>query len=134
MAIDSESAFDATQEAFERAFVRWRRLRNKPWAAGWVMTTATNLCRRDAKRSDRETLHEMAESSTANSPGGQRLDVLNALKRLPFRQRQATVLYYWGDFSTAAIATLMKVSEGAVRAHLTHARKTLRGHLKVSDV
>jgi DNA-directed RNA polymerase specialized sigma24 family protein len=42
---DKDSALDATQEAFSRAFARWARLSREPWAGGWVMTTALNLCR-----------------------------------------------------------------------------------------
>ena len=60
-----------------------------------------------------------------------RLDVVAALGRLPFRQRQAVVLFYWNDLPTAAIAELMEISESAVRAHLTHARGALRKTLEV---
>ena len=42
---DKDAALDATQEAFSRAFARWARLSREPWAGGWVMTTALNLCR-----------------------------------------------------------------------------------------
>lgn len=63
-----------------------------------------------------------------------RLDVVAALGRLPFRQRQAVVLFYWSDLPTAAIAELMEISESAVRAHLTHARNSLRKTLEVNHV
>src|SRR5918994_7541042 len=39
-------ALDCTQEAFSRAFARWRRLSKHEWAGGWVMTTALNLAKR----------------------------------------------------------------------------------------
>lgn len=61
-----------------------------------------------------------------------RLDVVAALGGLPFRQRQAVVLFYWSDLPTAAIAELMEISESAVRAHLTHARNALRKTLEVN--
>jgi RNA polymerase sigma-70 factor (ECF subfamily) len=45
-----ETAEDATQEAFARAFERWARLRGEPWVVGWIVTTALNILRRTARR------------------------------------------------------------------------------------
>ena len=73
-------------------------------------------------------------SSGTVGEGADRVDVLAALRSLPFRQRQATILYYWGDLPVAAIAELMGLTEGAVRAHLAHARRALRPDLEVLDV
>ena len=50
LAGDAAIAEDATQEAFVRALERWDRLRDQPWAAGWVTTTAVNLARRMLRR------------------------------------------------------------------------------------
>jgi DNA-directed RNA polymerase specialized sigma24 family protein len=47
---DAATAEDATQEAFVRALERWDRLRDQPWAAGWVTTTAVNMARRMLRR------------------------------------------------------------------------------------
>jgi RNA polymerase sigma-70 factor, ECF subfamily len=131
---DPEVASDATQEAFKRAFVRWRRLSKEPWAGGWVMTTALNLCRMEFRyRARSRNRLALGNSVDTREPTGDRVDVLKALATLPFRQRQAAILYYWGDLSTSVVAELMGLSEGAVRAHLTHARKALRKTLEVID-
>jgi RNA polymerase sigma-70 factor, ECF subfamily len=129
-----EVALDATQEAFTRAYVHWRRLRRQPWAGGWVMTTALNVCRRRA----RDPLpvgarHEKAASAAA-TPGPDRIDIQRALQSLPARQRQAAILHYLGDLPIVSVAELMQISEGAVKAHLFEARKSLRRALDVSDV
>jgi RNA polymerase sigma-70 factor, ECF subfamily len=127
-------AEDATQEAFERAYARWNRLRKKEWRGGWVMTTAMNLAKRRLKRAGVEQ-RETAETVTLPAgEGAERIDVVSAIRALPFRQRQATILYYWADLPVAAIAELMGLSEGAVRAHLAHARRALRPDLEVLDV
>src|SRR5437763_1507062 len=47
---DRGRAEDATQEAFARALERWTRLRERPWAGGWVMSTALNVVRRALRR------------------------------------------------------------------------------------
>lgn len=128
---DAEVARDATQEAFGRAFSRWARLSRHPWAGGWVTTTALNLCRKELRRRARD-LPDLTVDVSRDRDVPQELDVVAALGRLPFRQRQAVVLFYWSDLPAAAVADLMSISEGAVRAHLTHARAALRKTLEVN--
>jgi RNA polymerase sigma factor (sigma-70 family) len=124
-------AADATQEAFGRAYARWARLSKHPWAGGWVTTTALNLCRKELRRRGRPAPRLSSEAAVGRDVP-QELDVVAALARLPFRQREAAVLFYWNDLPTAAIADLMEISESAVRAHLTHARAALRKTLEVN--
>jgi len=50
MCRDRQLAEDATQEAFARALERWDRLGQQEWAAGWVVTTALNVARRNLRR------------------------------------------------------------------------------------
>jgi RNA polymerase sigma-70 factor (ECF subfamily) len=121
-----ETAQDVTQEAFARAYSRWNRLRRQPWVGGWVMTTALNLCKRHHTQASRTAAlvpHEDAEDRLSNDI---RLDLATALRRLPHRQRTATVLFYLGDLPVPQIAQLMQISEGTVKAHLAQARSALR--------
>ena len=124
-------ALDATQEAFTRAFVRWRRLRRHAWAGGWVMTTALNLCRRRAR--DPAPVAQPVETGAAGRDPGDRVDLQRALATLPPRQRQAAILHYLGDLPLAAVAELMQISDGAVKSHLHAARGALRRMLEVTD-
>lgn len=126
-----EVALDATQEAFTRAFVRWRRLRRHDWAGGWVMTTALNLCRRRGRAPIPVGRAEPA--TTAPDPTGERVDLQRALATLPARQRQAAILHYLGDLPVSAVAELMQISESAVKSHLHSARGALRRNLEVTD-
>lgn len=127
---DPETAREATQEAFARALTHWRRIGDQQWATGWVITTAINHSRRIARRSHRPLPQE--NSSVETSPSG-RIELVEALRSLPVRRRTAVVLFYIGDHSVADVAHVMGLSEGAVRAHLTLARKDLRTHLKEHD-
>jgi RNA polymerase sigma-70 factor (ECF subfamily) len=129
----SDIADDATQEAFEKAYTRWSRLQKHEWTGGWVTTTALNVAKRRLKRAGVEQRSADAEIGSVGE-GAERVDVATALRALPFRQRQATILYYWADLPVAAIAELMGLTEGAVRAHLAHARRALRPDLEVLDV
>ena len=130
---DPDAAFDATQEAFKRAYARWWRLSRHEWAGGWVMTTALNVSKRAGKRSARELATDAPERPYP-APTSHRTDVAAALRDLPARQRVATVLYYLGDLPIPAVASVMGISEGTVKAHLAHARKKLRDALEVVDV
>ena len=118
-----EVAEDAVQEAFERAFVRWRRLSRHDWAGGWVMTTALNASRKVLRRRSDLPL-ENGERTTA--PVATNADLTAALRALPLRQRQAVLLFYLGDLHPHAIAEAMGISEGTVKAHLAQARSKLR--------
>lgn len=126
-----EAAQDVTQEAFARAYARWRRLRDQPWAGGWVMTTALNLCKKHARSSEVAVPTPDQHVTPAHDA---RLDLAGKLRQLPLRQRTAVVLFYLGDLPVAQIAHLMKISEGTVKAHLAQAREALRKSLEVADV
>lgn len=118
---DPEVALDCTQEAFGRAYARWRRLSKHGWAGGWVMTTALNLVRRSLRR--RPDAQETAAPEQRNPD--LRIDVVVALRSLPLRQRQAVVLHYLADLPVTAVAELMNASEGSVKTHLSRARQRL---------
>ena len=124
---EEQSALDATQEAFARAFARWKRLQSEEWRGGWVMTTALNICKKKPLRT----------AENAFTPRGgdpyERVDVSLALQQLSERQRTAAVLFYVGDLPLDAVARLMDLSEGAVKSHLNRARQSMRNYLEVDD-
>jgi RNA polymerase sigma-70 factor (ECF subfamily) len=123
---DSEEARDATQEAFRRAFVRWRRLSRHDWAGGWVMTTALNVGRRMRRNDAREKSTDIPDYPVPALALEDHVDLLDAVRTLPFRQRQAIVLFYLADLPLPVIADFMRISQGAVKAHLAQARTSLR--------
>jgi RNA polymerase sigma factor (sigma-70 family) len=57
-------------------------------------------------------------------------EVVSALRRLPFRQRQALVLRYWLDLREVDVADAMGITPGAVKAHTFRALQTLERHLE----
>jgi RNA polymerase sigma-70 factor, ECF subfamily len=124
---DADVAFESTQEAFARAYARWRRVDSMEMPQAWVMTTAFNLCRRQLKAKARSP--HVSPSSTR--PDTDRIELLEVLRNLPDRQRQAILLHYFADLPIAAVATAMNVSEGAVKSHLFKARSSLRTMLGV---
>lgn len=123
----AEIASEATQEAFVRAFARWRRLRRHHWATGWVMTTAMNVARKLLKeRSRNGSSSEREEAHPAHDRVIERVDLVAMLSTLPPRQKQAVVLHYIGGHQLTEVAELMNLSVGGVKSHLFKARAALR--------
>ncbi|HEY1321397.1 MAG TPA: sigma-70 family RNA polymerase sigma factor, partial [Streptosporangiaceae bacterium] len=60
----------------------------------------------------------------------ERSAVINALRTLPPRQREALVLKYYADLSEAQIASAMGISRGAVKSHTARAMTSLRAVLE----
>ena len=59
-----------------------------------------------------------------------RAAVIDALGRLPARQREALVLRYYADLSEAEIANAMGISRGAVKSHTARGMTALRNVLE----
>lgn len=129
----SDVAAEATQEAFVRAFARWRRLSKAPWALGWVMTTSLNVARRLGTQHPQEHGPERDASRESDARWVERLDLVERLALLPPRQRQAVVLHYLGGFGVAEIAQLMNLSIGGVKSNLFKGRAALRRSREARD-
>lgn len=119
-------ATEATQEAFVRAFSRWRRLRQEDWALGWVMTTALNVARKLHRERFHVALRPTLAPQDPSAGVADRVDLVRKLASLPPRQRQAVVLHYIGGLQLNEVAHLMNLSIGGVKSHLFKARAALR--------
>lgn len=131
---DYDLATDAAQEAFSKALLKWKRLQKQGWAFGWVFTTACNITRTHFTRLGRarekeEQRRDQLVPSTVSDLVDTRVDLVNALRTMPPKRRQAIVLHYIADYPVAVVADLMSVSEGAVKAHLHLGRQELRRRL-----
>ena len=60
---------------------------------------------------------------------GRRTAVLDALRRLPDRQREVLALRYYLDLSEAEIADALGIARGSVKAHASRGAATLRSLL-----
>jgi len=125
---DREEARDIAQEALSRTYARWPRVRDR--APGWVAKVATNLAldhlrrRRPEPVGDHEGLGEQDSSSGASSasadlgaPVVTRIELVDALRGLPRRQRDVVVLRYVADLAEADVAQALGCSKGTVKSH-----------------
>lgn len=129
---DAQVAEDAVQDAFERAFVRWRRIARYDDPPSWVRHVALNRLRDHFRREEhrRKAVDRLASQTAVTVPAPEPPgDVGPLLASLPTQQRVAAALFYVDDLSVAEIASSMRLSEGAVKYHLHAARRALAGRV-----
>ena len=133
---DPATAEDLVQEAFAR--LHGRALADPDRALAYLRATILNLSRSRLRRLRTARKHDRPDDRTARSPEDDvllRADqraVLDALRRLSPRQRQALVLRYWDDLNEAQVAAAMGVSAGAVKSHTSRGLAALRTLLEES--
>jgi RNA polymerase sigma-70 factor (ECF subfamily) len=129
------AAEDAVQEALIRAWERSDKGEEVDSLEGWVTTVALNLARSGLRRlrSERRARARLRRPATGEPPTADRIDIDRALVALPRRQREAAVLRYYLQLSTADAAKVMGISEGTVKSNLARARASLSERLGVID-
>jgi RNA polymerase sigma-70 factor, ECF subfamily len=127
---DPERAADLTQETFAQVWDDLDQYRGTASLRTWVHRIAYHTY----LRAERTRRAEAApRQGPADVPGPDisqaaltRLQVREALGRLPERQQHAVVLHYWQGLSVAEIARVEDVPIGTVLSRLHTARARLR--------
>ncbi|MER7751478.1 SigE family RNA polymerase sigma factor [Kitasatospora sp. NPDC097643] len=133
LAGDRHSAEDLVQQALERAYVAWGRVRAADDPYAYVRRILINEhARRFRRRPAEQLVTAVPESAGPDGVDGYaRLDeravLLAALGALPPRQRQAVVLRYWEDLSESQAAAAMGCSVGTVKSQASKGLAKLRG-------
>jgi RNA polymerase sigma-70 factor (sigma-E family) len=138
---DRQLAEDLVAEAFTRAWMSWRTVREHPVPRAWVVRTALNANVSWWRRRHREvsvedpTLLVRLEADQPDPSAGLDLDeaLVAALRALPLRQREVLTLRVFFDLDTDATARLLGISGGTVGAHLHRALVTLRARTPSFD-
>ena len=140
---EAESAEDASQETFLRAYQHLHRYDRKRPFATWLLSIAAHYCI-DRLRRRKFAMFSMDEEDDENAPfeipdvdapnpemesvRKEERDHLQALlQRLDATDRAAIVMRYWYDFSEAEIAESLRLTVSAVKSRLHRARRTLAG-------
>jgi RNA polymerase sigma-70 factor (ECF subfamily) len=125
-------AEDAVQEALARAWERSARGLEIGSLPAWVTTVALNLSRSRYRRMRIESraidVLSRAEPERAGDPDD-RVVIAQALRSLPRRQREVTVLRYYLGLDVAEIADALGVSDGTVKTSLHRARAAMAARL-----
>ena len=127
---DRYLAEDIAHDAFLRAAGRFKHLREQQAFASYLRKTVLNMCTARSRWAKRQqTLIELERKPVGISPdttADDRDELWPSIKGLPYRQRAALVLRYWGDMSEDQIAHELHTSRRAVNALLSRAMEALR--------
>ena len=123
---DPTAAEDVAAEALTRTYVHWSRVRGFDHRGAWVARVATNLAIKAARRRPAAREAVTADPSDATTL---RLALVDALARLPRRQREAVSLRYLADLTIDDVALTLGVSAGTVKQSVHRALRTLRDQL-----
>src|SRR5665213_4019708 len=123
--VDDARAKDAAQIAFERAYSRWPRVRLLEWRDAWVLRVTINEAIRQTRPLPLAPPIQPASDET--DLVDLRHSLVEALQRLPRRQREAVTLRYLTDLSEIEVANVLEISRGSVKTHLHRGLAALRG-------
>jgi RNA polymerase sigma factor (sigma-70 family) len=126
---DPATAEDVAAEAMARAYAHWRKIGDEPWREGWVVRVATNLALDVARSRTRMTDAAIAERGREDDDVAVRLALLEAMARLPKRQREVVALRHLAGLSEAETAAALRVSAGSVKTHLSRGLASLRSRM-----
>lgn len=137
---DQSVAEDAVQDAFVATHGRWDSVRDSGRVVSYLQTAVVNRCRSLGRHAVVVDRQNRIDAAAADAPGRgshdsaeslalasvERESILDALGRLPQRQREVLVLRYYEDLSEAQIAHVLDISQGSVKTHAHRALTTLR--------
>ncbi len=133
---DLGTAEEVVQDSFVAMHGRWRTLSHPENGLAYLRQTVVNRSRsvlrhrgvqaRYAAPVERD-LPGLDESALLSE---KRRQVLDALQRLPRRQREVLVLRYYLDLDEAGIAETLGISRGAVKSHASRGSAALRSLLE----
>jgi RNA polymerase sigma-70 factor (sigma-E family) len=126
---DTYLAEDLVQETLGRLYISWHRVARVGNPAGYAQTVLTRAFlahqrRRSSKERATDKFPEQVYADHGDVP--LRLTLLQALARLPAKDRAVVVLRYWEDRSIEETADAMNASSSAVRTRCTRALGRLR--------
>ena len=119
--VSTDAAEEAVQDAFAKVYERWGRIDDH---GAYLRRCVVNRCRDVQRR--RRLERDRRPSLTASYADLGARELLDALARLPIRQRAAVVLRYYEGLSEAEVAAALDVPVGTVKSTVSRALTQLR--------
>jgi RNA polymerase sigma-70 factor, ECF subfamily len=133
---DAVEAQDATQDAFERAWLGWPALRDPERLDAWAGRILVNTCRDHIRRRRRQPVTDISDqlAGTLAAPdalghAADRDEIARAFAILNTDQQIALTLRYFADLSVDQIADRVGAPSGTVKSRLHHAIAAMNGEL-----
>jgi RNA polymerase sigma-70 factor (ECF subfamily) len=127
---DIHDAHDLAQEAFCRAWQRWRTVVVHDNPVAWVKRVAANLAISQARRR-RVARRFLARQRVPHAApiSADHVAVVTALRELPEQVMRAVVLHHLADLPVTEVAEVLGANLGTVKSWLHRGRAALAGRL-----
>lgn len=125
MLCNEQDAQDAIQDTFCRYLEKSPDFTDKEHEKAWLISVATNVCRdmlRFRSRHPKISIDELADSLA--TPGER--DILTELIELPSKHRTVIYLHYVEGYQVKEVASILNLTEHAVKKRLQRGREQLR--------
>ena len=129
---DEDAAVEIVQETVLKGFRSIRQLREPALFRTWITRILINASK-DYFRHGYHYEEELEEETAYEEPGitaEERMDLYEAIRRLPEKYRTVVILSYFDGLKQEEIAFVMGIPRGSVSAYLTRAKQELRKYLK----
>ena len=129
---DTPTAEEVVQDSFVAMHCGWRRLRDRDKALAYLRRSVVNRSRSVLRhrmvvdKNAPDPLPDMPSAEQGAIAQIERSAVVDALRALPLRQREALVLRFYADLSAGPIASIMGISTGAVKSHTARGMSSMR--------
>ena len=133
---DRGDAEDLTQETFLKFFQSFEWYQHRGKCSAFLYAIASNACRdyyRKAKEQYVEEIPERAEEDREMGTAEIRMDVENAVARLPEELKETAILFFFQGMKQREIAKLMDIKLSLVKYRVTRAKKLLGEYLGRGD-
>ena len=133
---DRGDAEDLTQETFLKFFQSFERYQHRGKCSAFLYAIASNACRdyyRKAKEQYVEEIPERAEEDREMGTAEIRMDVENAVARLPEELKETAILFFFQGMKQRENAKLMDIKLSLVKYRVTRAKKLLGEYLGRGD-
>ena len=127
---DKSDAEDATQEVFARFFRTLDSYRHYGKAQNYLYVIAANICRDFYRKRSEISVEELPEEAILEmEPLDLRLDVQQALDKLPPELREVTILFFFQEVKQKEIARILNIGLPLVKYRIKRSKELLAAYL-----
>lgn len=120
------AAEDVVQDAMTAMYRSFERIESP---RAYLRRSVVNSIRSHRRNEHRRAQRLSMLGSEGSAPAAADAELLDAIGRLPYRQRVVIVARYWGDWSEVEIAQALDCRPGTVKSLASRALKRLRSEV-----
>lgn len=131
-----EDAEDIVQDVLIRYMQSEKIFEDKEHVKAWLLRVAANLCKDRLKSASRQrevAIPEGYEAAAACGEAESESEILQAVMALPEKYRSVIHLFYFEEYSTAEVASILQKKEATIRSLLKRGREKLEKMMKGDD-